>query len=532
MAKKPSKATPHEGELEQAPKKGLFSFLRRKKKKQSQNQLDDQAVTAESADSKGDEAVASAQRAAAKKPATKPVKSAGKTAAKKKPTTAKKAPAKKVAASAKKAGGAQKQTRGKAKKQAEKPQIAATADNADEEVLSSDTKKKRSLFGFLKRKKKVKVSAEEQVLAKEAADNQSVEKKPKKKLFGFLKRKKETEEVVEDALVLDTSGNIPVGTGMIDTEIEADDASPIKKGIFTKKFLIIILSGFALTATSGAAAVVFVKPGFLDNGITGLACDVVHEVDFELMKENRVTSFIRAGAMPTKERVLMVLNYTKYLVGEYPDSQLVTVSLLDVDGPTSRPDFRGSNIGAQVVFAPDPLLTQATKKQWEVRYVNADRAYGGKFIGDRYELSPDEIKLLSEEIIEPSGCYVPEEEMSEEELAEKERLEAEALAAEEAEQAALEAEAEKNAEPGMIDNVLALVGLGGSDEEEMTPEDAMMEENANIYPGDKAEMEEAHEEDEAGFLDGILQMVGFGSDDHAAQNEQKVDVLGTKIRYN
>lgn len=524
MAKKPSKATPHEGELEQTPKKGLFSFLRRKKKKQSQNQLDDQAVTAESADSKGEEAVAPAQGAAAKKPA----KSAGKTAAKKKPTTAKKAPAKKVAASAKKAGGTQKSTRGKAKKQIEEPQIAATADNADEEVLSSDTKKKRSLFGFLKRKKKVKVSAEEQVLAKEAADNQSVEKK----LFGFLKRKKKTEEVVEDALVLDTSGNIPVGTGMIDTEIEADDASPVKKGIFTKKFLIIILSGFAFTATSGAAAVVFVKPGFLDNGITGLACDVVHEVDFELMKENRVTSFIRAGAMPTKERVLMVLNYTKYLMGEYPDSQLVTVSLLDVDGPISRPNFRGSNIGAQVVYAPDPLLTQATKKQWEVRYVNADRAYGGKFIGDRYELSPDEIKLLSEEIIEPSGCYVPEEDMSEEELAEKERLEAEALAAEEAEQAALEAEAEKNAEPGMIDNVLALVGLGGSDEDEMTPEDAMMEKNANIYPGDKAEMEEAHEEDEAGFLDGILQMVGFGSDDQAAQNEQKVDVLGTKIRYN
>jgi hypothetical protein len=217
---------------------------------------------------------------------------------------------------------------------------------------------------------------------------------------------------------------------------------------------------------------------------------------------------------------------------EYPESQLVTVSLLDEDGPTSRPNFRGSNIGAQVVYAPDPLLTQATKKQWEVRYVNADRAYGGKFIGDRYELSPDEIKLLSEEIIEPSGCYVPEEEMSEEELAEKERLEAEALATEEAEQAALEAEAEKNAEPGMIDNVLALVGLGGSDEEEMAPEEAMMEENANIYPGDKAEMEEAHEEDEAGFLDGILQMVGFGPDDQAAQNEQKVDVLGTKIRYN
>lgn len=236
--------------------------------------------------------------------------------------------------------------------------------------------------------------------------------------------------------------------------------------------------------------------------------------------------------MPTKERVLLVLNYTKYLIQEYPESQLVTVSLLDTEGPTSRRDFRGTNIGAQVVHAPDPLLTQATKKQWEVRYVNADRAYGGKFIGDRYELSPDEIKLLSEDIIEPSGCYVPEEEMTEEELAEKERLEAEALASEEAAQAALEAEEAKNAEPGMLDNILALVGLGGSSEEDMALEDGMTEENANIYPGDKVEMEAEQMEAEAGFFDGILQMVGFGSDDSSAQKEQKVDVLGTKIRYN
>ncbi len=527
MAKKPSKATPIEGELEQVPKKGLFSFLRRKKKKQPQNQDDDKTLAADSVDEKGEEVAAPAQAPAGKKAA----KSARKTAVKKKPATAKKETAEKTPATAKKADDTPQKNRARAKKQTEEPQIAAAEANVGDDDVPSDTKKKRSLFGFLKRKKKVQAPAEDQVLAKETTDDQSAEKKPKKKLFGFLKRKTKTEDVAEDVLVLETSGDLPVGTGMIDTEIDTDNGTPVKKGLFTKKFLIIILSGFAFTATSGAAAVVFVKPGFLGGGVSGLACDVVHEVEFELMKENRVTSFIRANSMSTKERVLMVLNYTKFLTQEYPDSQLVTVSLLDADGPTSRPNFRGSNIGAQVVFAPHPLLTQATKKQWEVRYVNADRAYGGKFIGDRYELSPDEIKLLSDEIIEPSGCYVPEEEMTEEELAEKERLEAEALAAEEAAQAALDAEAEKNAEPGMIDNVLAFVGLGGSDEE-MASEDAMMEENANIYPGDKAEMEEAHGEDEAGFLDGILQMVGFGSDDQSAQNEQKVDVLGTKIRYN
>ena len=522
MAKKPSKTTPKDGDLEQAPKKGLFSFLRRKKKNKTKDQEDNIALAEQEAEASSEEDVL-----ADKQPATKKTR---KSTSKKKPAAAKKKPS-----APKTTKEEPKRKRGRPKKQVEEAQVAAALDQAEDGAAPVDGKKKRSLFGFLKRKKKSKKPVDEQVLAKDVADDQATDEKPKKKLFGFLSRKKKAktpadEAVVEDVAPIETSGDMPVGTGMIDIDIE--EAAPVKKGFFSKKMLIIILSGFALTATSGAAAVVFVSPGFLDKNITGLACDVVHEVEFELMKENRVTSYIRADAMPTKERVLMVLNYTKFLMQEYPESQLVTVSLLDAEGPTSRRDFRGNNIGAQVVHAPDPLLTQATKKQWEVRYVNADRAYGGKFIGDRYELSPDEIKLLSEDIIEPSGCYVPEEEMTEEELAEKERLEAEALAAEEAAQAALEAEEAKNAEPGMLDNILALVGLGGSSEEDMALEDGMTDENANIYPGDKVEMEAEQMEAEAGFFDGILQMVGFGSDDSSAQKEQKVDVLGTKIRYN
>ncbi len=522
MAKKPSKTTPKDGDLEQAPKKGLFSFLRRKKKNKTKDQEDNIALAEQEAEASSEEDVL-----ADKQPATKKTR---KSTSKKKPAAAKKKPS-----APKTTKEEPKRKRGRPKKQVEEAQVAAALDQAEDGAAPVDGKKKRSLFGFLKRKKKSKKPVDEQVLAQDVADDQATDEKPKKKLFGFLSRKKKAktpadEAVVEDVAPIETSGDMPVGTGMIDIDIE--EAAPVKKGFFSKKMLIIILSGFALTATSGAAAVVFVSPGFLDKNITGLACDVVHEVEFELMKENRVTSYIRADAMPTKERVLMVLNYTKFLMQEYPESQLVTVSLLDAEGPTSRRDFRGNNIGAQVVHAPDPLLTQATKKQWEVRYVNADRAYGGMFIGDRYELSPDEIKLLSEDIIEPSGCYVPEEEMTEEELAEKERLEAEALAAEEAAQAALEAEEAKNAEPGMLDNILALVGLGGSSEEDMALEDGMTDENANIYPGDKVEMEAEQMEADASFFDGILQMVGFGSDDSSAQKEQKVDVLGTKIRYN
>ena len=243
MAKKPSKTTPKDGDLEQAPKKGLFGFLRRKKKNKTKDQEDNAVLAEQEAEASSKEDVVADKKPAAKK--------ARKSTAKKKPAAAKKAPS-----APKSTKEEPKRKRGRPKKQVGEAQVAAVVDHAEDEVAPSEGKKKRSLFGFLKRKKKTKESVDEQVLTKDVADDQASEKKPKKKLFGFLSRKKKAktpaeETVVEEIVPLEPTGDMPVGTGMIDIDIE--EAAPVKKGFFSKKMLIIILSGFVLTATSGAA---------------------------------------------------------------------------------------------------------------------------------------------------------------------------------------------------------------------------------------------------------------------------------------
>lgn len=517
MAKKATKTVPLEGELEQPKKKGLFSFLRRKNKKSKEKSTDKPDVAAE--DDAASVDVPDGQKTgkkATRKPAAKI-----KTATSKKPA-AKKSPAKKPAP---KKPVAKKSTE-KTKKVTSDPKTLAldTLDGEDE------APKKRKLFGFLKRKKKK--SDTEELLVAEYAETEDEAEKPKKKgLFSFLKRKKKEKIGSENS------------SSKLDEQVsisnDSDDHDAPKKGKFgflTKKMIIILISAFSATAATGAAAVVFAGPMLLGKELSGLACEVAYETDFELMKENRVVSFIRADAMPPKSRVLLLMKYTKYLVEQYPDSQLVTVSVLDTEGPTERPQFRGANIGAQVVYAPDPLLTQATKQDWEVRYINADYAYSGKFIGDRYELSPEEIALIESEILKPEGCHVPEVELSDEELAEIEQLEAEAAAlaeqqeaAMEAEAAALEAEAEMHAEPGFVDNMLTMVGLGGSGDPEIVEE--LNADKSNTYPGDKNVMPEIVHEEERGLIGGILHMVGLGGAEESASEQHDVDVFGTKIRY-
>lgn len=536
MAKSAKKKPPLEGEKEQTKKRGLFSFLRRKKKNPEDNQtVETDAVEIETV------VDAAPKSAKSKAPAKKSTKSATKPATQK--TTASKAG---------KPAAAKKPRKRPAKKAAE-VDIAASETAED---LAAVEKPKRKFFDFLKRKKKQNPDTDNaELLAKTDAlsDDVDAQDVPKKKgLFGFLKRKKKTIEPSDAEPVVAT------------VEAVAEDDAPKKKSFLSKKIILIIVGIFSVTGATGAAAVVFAGPMIFGEEVKGLACEVVFETDFELMREQRVTSFIRADVMPPKQRVLMVIQYAKYLAELYPDSHLVSVSVLDTNGPMTRPDFRGSNIGAQVVFAADPLLTQATKQTWEVRYINADKTYAGKFLGDRYELSEEEITDLRTEIIEPSGCVVVEEELTDEEMAEKEKQEAKELAAAEkaeeeaakmaaeklaAEEAEMEAMAAVHAEPGMFDNLLGMVGLGGDDKmaDDMSNEmgadnmdgklDAqdnvqLEDTNANAFPGDKRGVPEILYQEDKGFFDGVLGMVGLAGDDDHMKDDFANDVLGTKVHYN
>ncbi|MEW7008009.1 hypothetical protein [Lentilitoribacter sp. EG35] len=459
-------------------KRSLFGFLKRNKKSNSEG-VD---VTAKD----GDEKKPSPK--GTKKPVDSQAKTTKKTTGKTSKKTATKTPVKKL---------------GRPKKVIEEPKIAAS-EVADETV---DKLKKKWFRGLLKRNKKNNNDAEHSELVALSDENSTDISVP------------------------------PVGGDVLQMELDpeiVEDVSEKKSGFFTKKIIIIIIALCGVSGATGAAAIVFAGPLLGDDPLKGLACKVAHKADFVLMKEKRVTAFIRSDFLPPRQRIEMLMSYTKFLESEYVGANLITVSMIDTQGPSNRADFRGDNIGAQVVYAPDPLLSMATNSQWEVRYVNVEETYGGRFMGDRFTLSQEEINDFNNDQLLALDCYT---EKTDEEL-EAEELAAETAAAEE-EAAVMEPNGDlteeheqmETSEPGFMDNMLGMVGFGSDEHAEGEIEMVHGEELQQIYPGDKGPNADVMQE-QAGFFDNVLSIVGLGNGDDDLNQDKIPGVLGTRVKYN
>ena len=405
--------------------------------------------------------------------------------------------------------------------------------------------KKKGLFSFFHRGSK---SETEQSDSNDADINNgdgtladdALEPKKKKALFGFLKRKTKAdskEEQAESSVITKKQGvdiSIPpVGgdvLGMDTNPIIEEKTSKKKSGFFTKKVTIIFFTLCGVSAATGAAAIVFGEPLFGGILLRDTACKVAYKVDFVLMKEKRVTAFIRSGLLPPKQRIEMLMSYTKFLENEFISANLITVSLIDTEGPIKRMNFRGDNIGAQVVYAPDPLLSMATDTKWEVRYVNVSQTHGGRFMGDRFTLSQDEINAINYDQLVASDCIMEEadaERLAAEEAAAEAETGTEAKAAD-SEHAGEDMHAQgdggvhvETVEPSFIDNMLGMVGLG-----EMDNGDDLQQLNQD-YKGPNSDVIG----EDTGYFDGLLSLVGRGSDSER-QKSTLPGVLGTRVKYN
>lgn len=575
------------GERPKADKKGLFGFLRLGRKKNApqdaleQDAEPDAAVADANNETNDLDAGESAGKPKAARTRKKTIKKSAQTksstnkSAKSKTGTDKIAPAKKRGRPAKtnKAGDAPSD-------QVSDEQATLAASISAENVASDDgnVPQKRGLFSFFKRSKKSK--ADDGASGKTQADASAVPESEagndadeaavsgKKGLFGFFgrkKAKKQAEAAVSskskeddnaDVLLAAITGIGVDGSVATGAEDEEEPEEKPKKRFLSKKLVIILFALFGVTGASGAAALVFAGPIFGDGEIKGLACSVAHRTDFELMRENRVTAFLRSPVMPPRERILMLIQYAKFLKLEYENADLITVSVIDETGPTHRSNFRGQYVGAQVVHAPDPLLTMATKEPWEVRYINTEEVFAGRYIGDRFKLTDAEISELKQEILGPSDCIAEiEAKLAAAEEAEEEGLDDESETASETSEADMVDEDQAAAdnisgdsvesmvegamtegeqepqEPGFLDNMLAMVGLGGGDE---TPEDDVSDDElSQPYPADmpleEVEMESAPDE---GFFDGLLKMVGLGVSDVEEKEPIVIPgVLGRRVVY-
>ena len=168
-----------------------------------------------------------------------------------------------------------------------------------------------------------------------------------------------------------------------------------------------LLSGaflFVLGA-SGTAALVFapanIIPGYEEE--TGSHCKTVYQSEFRRGKEKRLVAVISGNDLEPKERVKTGLRLARHLSDTlHPD--LVIVQVADNRGPMTRAELRGTAIGAEIAYAPNPTRTLAVSQPWEVRYVNTVPTSTGYYFGERIDMPQADIEALAHEIELIAGC--------------------------------------------------------------------------------------------------------------------------------
>ena len=162
-----------------------------------------------------------------------------------------------------------------------------------------------------------------------------------------------------------------------------------------------LLSGaflFVLGA-SGTAALVFAPASILPGGQdeTRGHCRTVYQSEFRRGKEKRLVAVISGDDVEPKERVKTGLRLARHLSDTlHPD--LVIVQVADHHGPDTRAELRGSAIGVEIAYAPNPTRSLAVSQPWEVRYVDSVPTSTGYFFGERVDMPQAEIEALAHEI--------------------------------------------------------------------------------------------------------------------------------------
>lgn len=175
---------------------------------------------------------------------------------------------------------------------------------------------------------------------------------------------------------------------------------------FSRKLALIAGGALVTLGASGTAALVMTGPGHLIPGFSedeGGRCKTVYQTKFRRIDEIRLVAVIQTDDKEPEKRIRTGMRLARHLVEtEHPD--LVTIQMTDIMGPTERTKLRGEVIGTEIVHAPNPNRTRATKKVWEIRYVDAPANEIGLFFGPRIDMAEAEIEHLVTAIPVIEGC--------------------------------------------------------------------------------------------------------------------------------
>jgi hypothetical protein len=176
---------------------------------------------------------------------------------------------------------------------------------------------------------------------------------------------------------------------------------------FSRKLVLIAGGALVTLGASGTAALVMTGPSGLIPGFSaedaGGHCKTIYQTKFRRIDEVRIVAVIQTDDKEPARRAETGMRLARHIAEtEHPD--LVTVQLTDIRGPTERTRLRGAAIGTEIVHAPNPNKTRATKKAWEVRYIDAPASELGLFFGPRIEMSQVDMDLAATKIPVVEGC--------------------------------------------------------------------------------------------------------------------------------
>lgn len=183
-----------------------------------------------------------------------------------------------------------------------------------------------------------------------------------------------------------------------------------KHGLFRffhmSRKLALLSGGFLLfLGVSGTAALVFapasMMPGYGDE--IGGHCRTVYQSEFRRGKEKRLIAVVATDDVEPAARVKTGLRIARHL-SDTLNPDLVIVQVSDYNGPTARAELRGSGIGAEIAYAPEPSRSLAVSQPWEVRYVKTLPTASGLYFGKREDMPQAEIESLIHEIELVEGC--------------------------------------------------------------------------------------------------------------------------------
>lgn len=183
-----------------------------------------------------------------------------------------------------------------------------------------------------------------------------------------------------------------------------------KRGLFhafrMSRKLALLSGGFLLVlGVSGTAALVLAPahliPGYSEQPVG--SCKTLYQSEFNRGREKRLIAVISTDDVKPADRIHTGMRIARHLA-ETLHSDLITVQVLDHEGPTGRAEIRGAAIGAEIVHAPNPSKTAATSKPWEARYVDALPTGSGFYFGPRVDMRLTDLEAISHEMELVEGC--------------------------------------------------------------------------------------------------------------------------------